>query len=76
MIKATKNIVEQVCLWDSGASFGYMCRNGIGGYAQFSEKLPNDFQNGRTSLQIFDLSHFGRSKMESQSHFDLHFPDD
>ena len=29
--KAAMNIVEQVSLWDVGASFGYMPRSGIGG---------------------------------------------
>ena len=29
--KAAMNIVEQVSLWDVGASFGYMPRSGIAG---------------------------------------------
>jgi hypothetical protein len=29
--KAAMNIVEQVSLWDVGASFGYMTRSGIAG---------------------------------------------
>jgi hypothetical protein len=31
MNKASVNIVEQVSLWDVGASFGYMPRSGVAG---------------------------------------------
>ena len=31
MNKAAMNIVEQVSLWDGGASFGYIPRSGIAG---------------------------------------------
>jgi hypothetical protein len=30
MNKVAINIVEQVCLWDDGTTFGYIPRSGIG----------------------------------------------
>jgi hypothetical protein len=53
--KAAMNIVEQVSLWDVGASFEYMPRSGIVGSS--SRTSPNflrnhhiHFQSGCTSL--------------------------
>ena len=51
----TINIVEQVSLWHSGASFGYMSRNSIAGswgriITSFLRKHQIFFQSGCTSL--------------------------
>lgn len=52
---AAMNIVEQVSLWDGGASFGKLPRSGIAGFGgitipRFLRNCQIDFQSGCTSL--------------------------
>ena len=56
MNKVVINIVEQVCLWQDGASFGYMPKICVAGSC--GRLIPN-----------FDLCHFDRFKMEAQKLF-------
>jgi hypothetical protein len=53
--KAAMNIVDQVFLWYSGASFGYVPRSGIAGswgrtITNFLRNFQTDFQSGCMSL--------------------------
>ena len=55
MNKVVINIVEQVLLWDVGASFWYVLWSGIAGASgttipNFLRNLQIDFQSGCTSL--------------------------
>ena len=54
--EASKNIAEQMSLWDGGVTFGYLPRSGISGSFDILSFLRNhetDFQAGCTYLQSY-----------------------